>query len=216
MSLQMSVDEPSTSNQRSNELGAVPPRNSGGCNKRQRTVDGHGQRGARRGNRAICEVVRTRPSREALATKKGEIGDLIRLKTNYFKVVASKFNVYKYRVDFTPDIESTNARKAVMYRQKAKLGDFLFDGTVIFSPIRFSNEQMQLIDKDTNDKPLQIAIKFVGSSYSTDLQYMQILNIITRTSIKQLNMIETYGSNHSNCYFDPQETVRFIIYLEKG
>lgn len=213
----MSVDEAPTSSRGGNGSGGAIPKSGGnggsnggrggGNNGGNGSQSVDAQRGARRGNRAICDLVRTRPENQN--SKKGSSGTQITLTANYFKLASqTKWNLYKYRVDFSPDIETTFARKAVMKRQMPQLGQFLFDGTMIFSPFRYQNDPTQLVDRDANDQPLQITIKFAGELLYTDFGYMQVLNLIMRTAFEKLHLVKAYGTSGMR-YFDPQQMVIF-------
>uniref|UniRef100_A0A1B0GJP8 Uncharacterized protein n=2 Tax=Lutzomyia longipalpis TaxID=7200 RepID=A0A1B0GJP8_LUTLO len=144
-------------------------------------------RGARRGNRAISDVIVTRPL--TLNTKKGSSGDVITIVANYFRVLRSpNWTIYKYRVDFAPDVEILGQRKGIMRRQIERLGAFQFDGTMIFSPFKYQNDPMVLVDRNERDETIQITIRLVGELMPTDGTYMHLLNLIMRNTIESLNM----------------------------
>ncbi|XP_059612414.1 protein aubergine-like [Phlebotomus argentipes] len=162
-------------------------------------------RGARRGNRAITDIVVTRPAQ--LNTKKGEAGEVLMLVANYFRVLKKpEWNVYKYRVDFSPDIELLANRKALMRRHVSRLGNFQFDGTMIFSPYKFASDPTIIVDKDEREQAVQITVRFVGTLLTTDGHYTHLLNLIMRNAIESLNMQRAYGPKGTK-YFDPVQKI---------
>ncbi|GAB0096383.1 PIWI [Sergentomyia squamirostris] len=163
-------------------------------------------RGARRGNRQIHDIIVTRPPN--VNSKKGQTGEMITVVTNYFKISKKpEWNIYKYRVDFSPDIELLAARKGVMRRQIPKLGSFQFDGTMIFSAYKYATDPMIIVDKnETDNSTIQVTIRFVGQLLPTDGQYTQLLNLIMRSTIESLNMQRAYGPKGTK-YFDPQQKI---------
>ncbi|XP_055696038.1 protein aubergine-like [Lutzomyia longipalpis] len=162
-------------------------------------------RGARRGNRAITDIVVTRPV--SMNSKRGETGEVIAIVANYFRVLKKpNWNIYKYRVDFTPDIELLGHRKGIMRRQMERLGAFQFDGTMIFSPFKFQHDPMVLMDINDRDESVQITIRLVGDLLPTDGTYTHLLNLIMRNTIESLNLQRAYGPKGTK-YFDAQQKI---------
>ncbi|GAB0096382.1 PIWI [Sergentomyia squamirostris] len=185
---------PSTSRNVSGDAGAVAKRGDPQA------------RGSRRGNRAIQDIIVTRPPN--VNTKKGQTGQMITVVTNYFKLLKKpEWNIYKYRVDIAPEIELLQARKAVMRRQIPNLGSFQFDGSMIFSPYKYAIDPMIIVEKnDADGSTIQITIRAVGQLLPTDGQYTQLLNLVMRSTIESLNMQRAYGPKGTK-YFDPQQKI---------
>ena len=54
-------------------------------------------------------------------------------KSNYFEVLKRPdWHLLQYRVDFTPDIDHTGVRKAMLKQLEAKIGKYIFDGTLLY------------------------------------------------------------------------------------
>ncbi|GAB0086881.1 hypothetical protein DMENIID0001_010870 [Sergentomyia squamirostris] len=159
----------------------------------------------RRGRNAIVDLIVTRPM--SLNTKKGTTGSTVTLLANYFKILKRpEWNIYKYRVDYVPDVEQLAQKKQLMRRQITKLGSFQFDGSMLYSPYKYAQDPMILMDKDEKEKPVQISIRFVGELLPTDGQYNHLLNLIMRATIESLNMQRAYG-NKGTKYFDAVQKI---------
>uniref|UniRef100_A0A1B0C901 Putative translation initiation factor 2c eif-2c n=1 Tax=Lutzomyia longipalpis TaxID=7200 RepID=A0A1B0C901_LUTLO len=188
------------------EPGSLPPpMPRGGGGGGGPGPGGKAPRGNRRGNRAICDLVVTRPT--TLNTKKGTTGSSITLLANYFRILKKpEWNIYKYRVDFIPEVELLNQKKTIMRRFISKLGSFQFDGSMIYSPYKFQNDPLILVDKDDKDTATQVSIRHVGQLQPTDGQYLHLLNLIMRATIESLNMQRAYGPKGTK-YFDALQKI---------
>lgn len=150
-------------------------------------VSVHADRGMTRGSRVLADILRTRP--QGLATKKGTKGNAVRLTANYFRLVKSTtWNLYQYRVDFAPSIELAGLRNRLIFEQKATLGGYLFDGTVLFCAKRLPNDMIQIMSKDRDDNPIQITIKFVALVSMNTSASLQVLNLILRRAMGGLHL----------------------------
>uniref|UniRef100_A0A1B0D353 Uncharacterized protein n=1 Tax=Phlebotomus papatasi TaxID=29031 RepID=A0A1B0D353_PHLPP len=197
-----SLPQPSTSFRPPKTRGF---RGGGGGGRGSKRGGGDASRGSRRGNRAITDLIVTRPT--SLNTKKGTTGTTITLLANYFRILKKPdWNIYKYRVEFIPEVEALNHKKAIMRRQIPKLGSFQFDGAMIFSPYKYASDPMVIVEKDEKDDPIQINVRFVGQLLSTDGQYTHLLNLIMRATIESLNMQRAYGPKGTK-YFDALQKI---------
>ncbi|XP_059608225.1 protein aubergine-like [Phlebotomus argentipes] len=168
------------------------------------TAVDHRGRG-RRTNRAITDLTVTRPP--TMESKRGQSGSSITVLANYFRVLKKpEWNIYKYHVDFAPQLEQLTHKKAIMRRHVSKLGSFQFDGNMIYSPFKFGSDPLIIVDKDENDEMIQITIRFVGTLLSTDGQYTHLLNLIMRATIESLNMQRAYGPKGTK-YFDALQKI---------
>lgn len=144
-------------------------------------------RGTVRGKRVLDEILMTRPSN--IKSKRGTSGRAVSLTTNYFKLKRSPtWNLYQYRVDFSPDIEHAGIRKRLIAEQKANIGGYLFDGTMLFLTKVLPNDVTEVMTKDREENPIQILIKFTGTVSMQTAQSLQILNIILRRSMEGLKL----------------------------
>lgn len=63
----------------------------------------------------------------------GNAGAVRKAKSNYFEVLKRPdWHLLQYRVDFTPDIDHTGVRKAMLKQLEAKIGKYIFDGTLLY------------------------------------------------------------------------------------
>lgn len=144
-------------------------------------------RGSVRGKRLICDIIRTKP--DAIISKQGKMGRAITLQTNYFKLTKTPtWCLYQYRIDFSPPIELKGLRNRLLYEQKAILGGYLFDGTVLFSTRKLPDEITQFMSKDREDNPIQTTVKFVGTVSMSTAASLQVLNLILRRAMDGLQL----------------------------
>jgi hypothetical protein len=71
----------------------------------------------------------------------GTTGHTVQLQTNYFRLpTVTNWQLYQYRVDFSPE-EDSNAEKKRMVREfKEMLGGYLFDGTMLYTPHKYQQD----------------------------------------------------------------------------
>lgn len=150
------------------------------------------------------ETPKTRP--DAMQSKKGTSGTSMNLTANYFKMLAkSDWDIFQYRVDFSPDIEDTRLKKALLRRQKAEIGGNLFDGTMIFTCKRMSVDEITTkfeTGADRVESTVQIRFREVGVVSRTDQRMLQIYNLILRRAMDGLKL-SLLGRN----YYDSKAAV---------
>lgn len=147
-------------------------------------------------------IIKTKPA--TLLTKKGTSGREIMVKSNYFALRSkSIWEVYQYHVDFSPQIENSAGRNALLVRQRATLGGFLYDrGSNIFTIWRLDNDKMEIVTRDHKDEEVLISITRVGLISPLESRFIQVLNVIMKKALKELNL-QPVGRD----YFDPQAMV---------
>ncbi|KAH8298095.1 hypothetical protein KR018_006591 [Drosophila ironensis] len=149
-------------------------------------------RGSVRGRRLITEVVHSRP--QGLITKMGTTGEKIIVNANYYRVIKRpNWTIYQYRVDFTPEVDNTRCRRALLNEHRGLIGGFIFDGTVLFCSNRFqevhnSPYALELVAKNRAGEPVHVKIKHVGTVEVADNQQFQVLNLILRRSMEGLSL----------------------------
>lgn len=74
----------------------------------------------------------------------------MRLQANYFKLLQQpNWCLYQYRVDFAPEDDRTNVKKALFRRaMKDILTGYIFDGTVMFCPNRIDPSPREVFVQD--------------------------------------------------------------------
>jgi aubergine-like protein len=64
----------------------------------------------------------------------GTSGTLVTLNANYFSLpTARNWQLYQYRVRFTPSEDSKAAKHKMVHDHKEKLGGYLFNGTTLYT-----------------------------------------------------------------------------------
>jgi len=125
--------------------------------------------------------------------------------TNYFEVISKPgWRLLQYRVDMKPAIEHTGMRKAMLYAHKDKLPKMIFDGTMMFTTARLTQDDkpMNLTSQRNDGVAVEVTIKLVGEIQPTDYHYMQFFNIVLRQAMEnmQLELIR-------RDYYDPKAAI---------
>ncbi|XP_001657626.2 protein aubergine [Aedes aegypti] len=165
-------------------------------------------RGGMRGNRAIAEIVRTRPI-DTTITKQGTSGRQIMLQTNYFRVARKDDEcIFQYRVDFNPPVESSRLLRSLVYGLKPTIGGYIFDGTQLFTRHKLRSDEVEITTKDsTSDQEYIIKLRRVGVIDGTNETALMIYNLINRKAMGGLNL-QLIGRN----FFDPAAKVTVSQY----
>lgn len=154
------------------------------------------------------EIIKSRP--KGLVTKQGISGTKVKLRANYFRLETHvDWALYQYRVDFSPEEDRTNVKKALLKPHKEIFGNaYLFDGTVLYIANRLSPDPMELFSiRDSDRKKMRITIKSVGDVVMGDYQYLQVFNIIMRKCLDNLQL-QMVGRN----FFDAKSRVEIKEY----
>lgn len=153
------------------------------------------------------EVPNTKP--QHVVSKIGTTGQPLNLTANYFKMLANKeWDIFQYRVDFNPEIEDARLKKALLRREKAKIGGNLFDGTMIFTCKRITLTELTTKFETGADKvetTVQIKFREVGVVSRTDQRMLQIYNLILRRAMDGLKL-SLMGRN----YYDSKAAVSLV------
>lgn len=147
-------------------------------------------------------IKRTKP--DHVVSKVGKVGDHLKLTANYFRCTRpDHWEIYQYRVDFSPEMDNLRLKKSLIRRQREQLGGNLFDGTMLFCVKKLPKEEVEITTKlDNNEDTIQIKIRFVGVVGTTDQRTLQIFNLILRRAMEGLKL-SLLGRN----YFDSKAAV---------
>lgn len=78
--------------------------------------------------------------------------------------------------------------KRLIREQKANLGGYLFDGTILFLWQKLHNDITEFMTKDREENPIQITVKFVKLISMLNGESIQVLNLILRNSLAALDL----------------------------
>lgn len=165
-------------------------------------------RGKIRPERNIPEaLLYTRPPE--IKSKVGSSGQKITCEANYFRLLKKpEWNIFQYRVDFSPDVESMAFRRYLINTHRTMLGGFLFDGTQLFLSKQLESERVERTARGQNDDTEYIITFRLATIVSmTEAHSLQVLNLILRRAMDGLHL-ETIGRNK----FDSAAAVRIFIF----
>ncbi|KAG4066173.1 hypothetical protein HA402_014473 [Bradysia odoriphaga] len=144
-------------------------------------------RGSVRGRTFITDIIRTKP--QNVQSKKGTSGTPVTLLTNYFRLLKQPdWQLYQYRVDFSPPVELRGLRNRVIFEQKSVLGGYLFDGTLLFLSVKLPQEITQFMSSDRDGHLIQATVKYTNRVDMNTAISVQILNLILRRSMEALKL----------------------------
>ncbi|XP_037029496.1 protein aubergine-like [Bradysia coprophila] len=144
-------------------------------------------RGSVRARNIITDIIQTKP--QNIQSKKGTSGQPVALLTNHFRLLKQpNWQLYQYRVDFSPQIELRGLRNRLIYEQKPTLGGYLFDGTMLFLSVKLPNEVTEFMSKNREGEPIQTTVKYINPIDMTAAVSVQILNLILRRSMEALKL----------------------------
>lgn len=144
--------------------------------------------------------------------KQGNSGQLLKIKANYFPLVSPiKWEIYHYHVDFSPEIETASFRNALLQRQRAILGSFLYDrGSAIYTVRQLQNEETEIVTRDREEREILIKIKRVGVISPLESRSIQVQNIIMKKALRALNL-QLVGRDHFDAAARVSVSIHFII-----
>jgi len=135
------------------------------------------------------QLLVTRPTN--VDDKKGTSGVKFNCVSNYFPLVKRpEWTLLQYRVDFAPEEDRTFERKKLLKQHAATLKKYIFDGTVMYTPEKYSagGEPFTLTSKAEDGTMFQITIRRVGELTSKDNLYLMFFNIMVRKVMEDLKL----------------------------
>lgn len=146
-----------------------------------------------------------------IETKHGVNGEPVTLLTNYYKLAHKpNWNIYRYRVDFTPDVAMRGLRDFLIRSLKEMLGGYLFDGSQIFAVRKLDDDITEKVIKARDGIDYMVIIKFTGIVSMSESHSVQVLNLILRRAMGGLKL-QLVGRN----FFDPDGKVGLMdIFVE--
>lgn len=156
------------------------------------------------GNHVITQILQTRPDPTAL--KQGTKGTPVKLVCNYFRVTkTSTWQLYLYRVDFTPEVQIRKLQSGLLHEQLKHHGRYLFDGTMLYMLSKLDKDVTEFVTKgNKDDQTYLIKVKLICVVPSGTYQYFHVWSTLLRKCELMLGM-QLLGRN----YYDPVQRVRF-------
>lgn len=138
--------------------------------------------------------------------KHGKRGRPVNLLTNYFRILKQPtWQLYQYRVDFSPEVLLRGLKNRLIFEQKTLFGSYLFDGTILVLMGKLNDDVIVLKSNDRDDNPIDITVKFTGVVPKNQCDF--ILNTIFRKSMSTLDLVLVRRN-----FFDPLNAVGFSLY----
>lgn len=155
------------------------------------------------------QLTYTRP--KAIESKVGTTGQKITCEANYFRLTKTpNWQIYQYRIDFAPEVESAPFRRFLLNTQRQMLGGFLFDGgNQIYLTKMLDAEIVERTARGTqDDTPYVITFRFTTIVGMSEMRALQVLNLVLRRAMDGLHL-ETIGRNK----FDADAAVCILFAL---
>lgn len=179
---------PREPDEQSEMRGVKRPRTDGAGSSRGGGDGGDIPQGRR--NKYESEMVNSRPS--TLESKRGSSGELVRLQANYFALLKKpEWQLYQYRVDYTPECEMEKIRFRLIGEQKELLGGYIFDKRNLLyltKKIRNSDEPVEVESKDRDGNVYKLMFRLVGKITMDTKESLQTLNLILKKAMKGLKL----------------------------
>lgn len=136
-----------------------------------------------------------------LDNPKGTAGANQPVMTNYFKInKVPKFRLYGYRVDFEPPEDDTRLKRALMAQHRPKLGNFTFDGHMLYSANIFDKqaENLKSINPINREEYVVQIRKVAELDPKVNVkECMQFYNIVMRSMLEKIGL-EQIGRHYYN------------------
>ena len=166
-------------------------------------------RGSRRGARVeqSCDIVNTRP--DDLHCKTGKSGRELTLLTNYFPVrkLNEGWQLYQYRVDFSPEEDNERTRKSIVRGHKDELGGaYIFDGMTLFTVKSLGDGAASIVFKGTRKdtgEEIETKLRYVGNPQDGSIIYIQVYNLLLRKCLFAMKL-EEMGRH----FYDPEAAIQ--------
>ncbi|CAL8081471.1 unnamed protein product [Orchesella dallaii] len=144
--------------------------------------------------------------------KVGEGGEVFPALTNYFYMNKTpNFTLYQYRVDFSPEEDSTVFKKLLVRSQEQYIGSYIFDGHMLYTTRPIPNEMRDLKayskrneEEDGEPVSFSILIKPVGTVLPTSPTFLQFYNMVMRKCMTLVGM-EELGRH----FYDRHAAIKF-------
>ncbi|KAF7251130.1 Piwi-like protein 4 [Varanus komodoensis] len=128
----------------------------------------------------------------------------VKLITNLFSLgLPREWQLYQYRVTFTPELESRHLRVALLYGHAELLGTTkVFDGATLFLAKKLENRVTELSCETHRGETVKMTITLIHQLIPSNPVCLQFLNIVFKKVLKKLSMYQV-GRN----FYTPSEPV---------
>lgn len=151
---------------------------------------------------------------ETFTSKKGTMGQPLRLRANYFELVKRpEYEMVMYRIDFEPEVELAAKRKYLMFSIRDLFGSYLYDTkNSVYLTHRLRDNVTIREAKDREENSYKITIKF-GTIVSMDTrESLQVLNLILRRAMEGLKL-QLIGRNLFDALAKVSSRTKLLFYL---
>ena len=80
----------------------------------------------------------------------------------------------QYRVDFSPDIDHTGLKLALLRNHESLLGKYIFDGTLLYGTTRYPQPMQLVTNRRSDDSPVTIQLRLVGEVKKEDATHINV------------------------------------------
>ncbi|KAK7070138.1 hypothetical protein SK128_015669 [Halocaridina rubra] len=155
---------------------------SSGCGRDQARAVGQARRGKmaktfnplQQMSESKETVVWTKP--QNITNKRGNTGQPIILLSNYYEVMSRPdWALCMYHVDFIPVEERTRVKKQLLRQHTQALGNYIFDGNLLYMARKLEKDPLQLASKRPDDNTVYaVKIRFIKEIPASDTQFLQL------------------------------------------
>lgn len=164
-------------------------------------------RGSIRSKVELENILVTRPPN--IESKHGVNGEPVELLTNYFQLIRKpNWMIYRYRVDFKPEVHLDKLRNFLIATQKEMLGGYLFDGTQIFITRKLEQDVVEKVARTRDETEYMIIFKHTGVVAMTENTSLQVINLILRRAMGGLKL-QLVGRN----FYDADAKVSCFLFF---
>uniref|UniRef100_A0A2K5E1P0 Piwi like RNA-mediated silencing 3 n=3 Tax=Platyrrhini TaxID=9479 RepID=A0A2K5E1P0_AOTNA len=123
-------------------------------------------------------------------SKTGSEGEVVQLIANHFRVISHpQLPVFKYNVDYKPDVEAGNLRQILLNQHIRKFGEcHIFDGNCLLLPQPLRERKVEWVSTTEDKKIVRIVVEFSKELVPTSPDCLRFYNILFRKTFKELNL----------------------------
>ena len=110
-------------------------------------------------------------------------------------------NLLQYRVDFSPELDHTGLKQALLRHHQSLLGKYIFDGTLLYGTTRYPQPMELFTTRKNDDTPIAIKLRLVGEVKKEDATHTNVSFLLLFTRLALLAQKITITCRLGNEYY---------------